>query len=55
MAKIKFTGQAQKQRGLKRAPSKYKESAGRPNISMSPGVAPAYPAVPFKYLNGTAG
>ena len=50
MAKIKFTGQAQKQRGLKRAPSKYKESAGRPNISMSPGVAPAYPAVPFKYL-----
>jgi len=50
MARINFKGQAQKQRRLKRSPSKYKESAGRPNISMSPGVAPAYPAVPYKYL-----
>ena len=50
MARINFKGGAQKHRKLKRSPSKYKESAGRPNISMSPGVAPAYPAVPYKYL-----
>ena len=50
MANINFKPGNQKQRMLKRAPSKYQESGGRPNISMSDGIAPAYPAVPYKYL-----
>tara|TARA_Y100000310_G_scaffold334563_1_gene414646 strand:- start:1159 stop:2610 length:1452 start_codon:yes stop_codon:yes gene_type:complete len=50
MAKINFTAGTQKYRKLKRAPKKYSESGGRPNVSMSDGRAPAYPMVPYKYL-----
>ena len=50
MANINFKPGNQKKRALKRSPSKYQESGGRPNISMSDGIAPAYPAVPYKHL-----
>ncbi|MBC8437198.1 hypothetical protein H8D85_02625 [bacterium] len=49
MAKLNFkaggTG-----RKLKRTPSKYRESLGRPNISQSAGIRPAFPLMPFKSL-----
>jgi len=48
--KLDFKVGSQKKRGLKPVPDKYKLSDGRPNISMSDGIAPAFPLIPHKYL-----
>jgi len=54
MAKINFKTTS-KSRTLKATPTKYRESAGRPNISQSDGIRPAFPLMPFGGLsNGTA-
>jgi hypothetical protein len=54
MAKINFKTTS-RSRTLKPTPSKYRESAGRPNISQSDGIRPAFPLMPFTGLsNGLA-
>jgi hypothetical protein len=50
MAKLNFTAQTGRTRALKRSPSKYALSAGRPNISQSDGIRPAFPLQPFSEL-----
>jgi len=49
--KLNFKPGTQRNRKLKANPDKYKLSEGRPNISMSDGIAPAFPLVPHKRLN----
>jgi len=49
MAKLNFKASGTG-RKLKRTPSKYRESLGRPNISQSAGIRPAFPLMPFKSL-----
>ena len=51
MAKINFTAGGV-DRKLKTTPKKYRQSPGRPNISQSDGVRPAFPLMPAKMLNG---
>ena len=48
--KLNFKPGTQRNRKLKANPDKYKLSDGRPNISMSDGIAPAFPLVPHKRL-----
>jgi len=48
--KINFSAQGAPSRDLKRAPSKYQKSPGRPNISQSDGIRPAFPLMPYKHL-----
>lgn len=48
--KLNFKPGTQRNRKLKAAPDKYKLSDGRPNISMSDGIAPAFPLAPDKNL-----
>jgi len=48
--KINFNAKGAPTRPLKGAPSKYRLSPGRPNISQSDGVRPAFPLLPFKHL-----
>ncbi|MBC8436801.1 hypothetical protein H8D85_00595, partial [bacterium] len=49
MAKLNFKAGGTS-RKLKRTPSKYRESLGRPNISQSAGVRPAFPLMPYEHL-----
>ena len=51
MAKLNFTGGGVS-RKLKGTPSKYRQSPGRPNISQSDGIRPAFPLMPYKGMNG---
>tara|TARA_B100000131_G_scaffold168427_1_gene162751 strand:+ start:1223 stop:2245 length:1023 start_codon:yes stop_codon:yes gene_type:complete len=51
MAKINFTAGGVS-RKLKATPAKYRQSPGRPNISQSDGVRPAFPLMPWKGMNG---
>lgn len=50
MAKLNFKATS-KGRSLKVTPSKYRESAGRPNISQSDGIRPAFPLMPWEGLS----
>ena len=50
MAKLNFTAQSGRTRALKRSPLKYSLSAGRPNISQSDGVRPAFAMQPYAEL-----
>ena len=50
MAKLNFKATS-KGRALKVTPSKYRESAGRPNISQSDGIRPAFPLMPWEGLS----
>lgn len=50
MAKINFTAGGVS-RKLKATPAKYRQSPGRPNISQSDGVRPAFPLMPWNGLN----
>ena len=52
MAKINFTAGGTT-RKLKGTPSKYRQSPGRPNISQSDGVRPAFPLMPWAGMNGS--
>lgn len=49
MAKLNFKTTS-RGRELKGVPPKYSESKGRPNISMSDGIRPAFPMLPYGYL-----
>jgi len=48
--KINFSAQGAPARPLKRAPERYRLSPGRPNISQSDGVRPAFPLLPYEHL-----
>ena len=48
--KINFTANGAPTRNLKAVPARYKQSAGRPNISQSDGVRPAFPLMPIEGL-----
>jgi len=48
--KINFSAQGAPARPLKRAPEKYRKSPGRPNISQSDGIRPAFPLMPYEHL-----
>ena len=48
--KINFTANGAPTRTLKAAPARYRLSPGRPNISQSDGIRPAFPLLPFKHL-----
>ena len=52
MAKINFTNNAgpSTDRKMQSTPAKYRESKGRPNISQSDGIRPAFPLMPFAHL-----
>mgnify|MGYP003148150747 FL=1 len=52
MAKINFTNNAgpSTTRKMQSTPAKYRESKGRPNISQSDGIRPAFPLMPFAHL-----
>ena len=50
MSKINFTAQGARSRTLRVAPDKFKQSKGRPNISMGPGERPSTPFIPYKHL-----
>jgi hypothetical protein len=48
--KLNFSAQGAPARPLKRAPDRYRVSPGRPNISQSDGVRPAFPLMPYTHL-----
>jgi hypothetical protein len=48
--KINFSAQGAPARKLKPVPDKYKKSPGRPNISQSDGIRPAFPLMPYTHL-----
>ena len=48
--KINFSANGAPTRRLKVAPTKFQLSPGRPNISMSDGVRPAFPLMPYRHL-----
>ena len=52
MAKINFTNNAgpSTDRKMQSTPAKYRESKGRPNISQSDGIRPAFPLMPYAHL-----
>jgi hypothetical protein len=50
MAKLNFTAGTSLTRKMKRVPSKYRQSLGRPNVSQSDGIRPAWPLMPFAGL-----
>jgi hypothetical protein len=51
MAKLNFSASgAALSRKMKKTPAKYRESGGRPNISQSDGIRPAFPLMPYSHL-----
>jgi len=50
MAKLNFTASTAVNKKMKKTPAKYRESAGRPNISQSDGIRPAFPLMPYAHL-----
>jgi hypothetical protein len=48
--KLNFSAQGAPARPLKKAPDRYRVSPGRPNISQSDGVRPAFPLMPYPHL-----
>tara|TARA_Y100000296_G_C5178858_1_gene261989 strand:- start:1110 stop:2408 length:1299 start_codon:yes stop_codon:yes gene_type:complete len=48
--KLNFSAQGAPARPLKKAPDRYRVSPGRPNISQSDGVRPAFPLMPYTHL-----
>ena len=50
MAKLNFTAGTSLTRKMKKVPSKYRQSLGRPNVSQSDGIRPAWPLMPFAGL-----
>jgi hypothetical protein len=50
MAKLNFTPSTALSRKMKKTPAKYRESGGRPNISQSDGIRPAFPLMPYAHL-----
>ena len=48
--KINFSARGAPTRTLKVVPDKYRQSPGRPNISISDGIRPAFPLMPFRHL-----
>ena len=51
MAKLNFTAGTSLTRKMKKVPSKYRQSLGRPNVSQSDGIRPAWPLMPFAGLD----